>query len=125
LSDEIHIVDLMLRTIIGINEEERRNRQDVLINITLYTDIRPAGSSDDISDAVNYRTITKNVIDLVEHSQFYLVEKLATEIAVICLRDAGVERVRVRIEKPGALRFARSVGVEIERVRGGSALERG
>jgi FolB domain-containing protein len=112
----------MLRTIIGINEEERRNRQDVLINITLYADIRPAGCSDDISDAVNYRTITKNVIELVEHSQFYLVEKLATEIAAICLRDAGVERARVRVEKPGALRFARSVGVEIERSRDGLAV---
>jgi FolB domain-containing protein len=125
LSDEIQIVDLLLRTIIGINEEERRNRQDVLINITLYADIRAAGGSDDISDAVNYRTITKNVIDLVEHSQFYLVEKLATEIAAVCLRDPGVECARVRVEKPGALRFARSVGVEIERVRSGSALERG
>jgi FolB domain-containing protein len=125
LSDEIQIVDLLLRTIIGINEEERRNRQDVLINITLYADIRAAGGSDDISDAVNYRTITKNVIDLVEHSQFYLVEKLATEIAAVCLRDPGVECARVRVEKPGALRFARSVGVEIERVRDGSALERG
>jgi dihydroneopterin aldolase/D-erythro-7,8-dihydroneopterin triphosphate epimerase len=125
LSDQIQIVDLLLRTIIGINEEERRNRQDVLINITLYTDIREAGASDDISDAVNYRTITKNVIGLVEGSEFNLVEKLATEIAAICLRDPRVERARVRVEKPGALRFARSVGVEIERGRAGSAPAQG
>ena len=125
MSDQIQIVDLLLRTIIGINEEERRNRQDVLINITLYTDVQAAGVSDDISDAVNYRTIAKNVIELVENSQFYLVEKLATEIVAICLQDPGVECARVRVEKPGALRFARSVGVEIERGRSGSVPARG
>ena len=125
MSDQIQIVDLLLRTIIGINEEERRNRQDVLINITLYTDVQAAGVSDDISDAVNYRTIAKNVIELVENSQFYLVEKLATEIVAICLQDPGVECARVRVEKPGALRFARSVGVEIERGRSESVPARG
>ncbi|UCC62957.1 MAG: 2-amino-4-hydroxy-6-hydroxymethyldihydropteridine diphosphokinase [Anaerolineae bacterium] len=117
MNDQIHIQDLLLRTIIGINEEERRARQDVLINIVLYADMRSAGASDDIEDAVNYRTITKRVIKLVEGSLFYLVEKLAAEIAAICLDDPRVERVRVRVEKPGALRFARSVGVEIDRRR--------
>jgi FolB domain-containing protein len=115
VSDQIQIKDLFLRTIIGINEQERRNRQDVLINITLYADTQAAGASDDIEDAVNYRTIAKRVIALVEGSQFYLVEKMAAEIAAICLEDPRVERARVRVEKPGALRFARSVGVEIER----------
>jgi dihydroneopterin aldolase/D-erythro-7,8-dihydroneopterin triphosphate epimerase len=90
----------------------------VLINITLYADTRPAGESDDIADAVNYRTITKRVIQLVENSQFYLVEKMASEIADICLQDSRVERAQVTVEKPGALRFARSVGVIIERRRG-------
>jgi dihydroneopterin aldolase/D-erythro-7,8-dihydroneopterin triphosphate epimerase len=117
MTDQIKIQDLLLRTIIGINEEERRNRQDVLINITLDADMRPAGQSDDIADAVNYRTITKRVIQLVENSQFYLVEKMAAEIADICLRDPRVERAQVSVEKPGALRFARSVGVTIERGR--------
>lgn len=117
MADEIEIRDLLLRTIIGINEEERRNRQDVLINITLYADTRAAGKSDDIADAVNYRTITKRIIRLVEDSQFYLVEKMAAEIAAICLEDPRVERARVGVEKPGALRFARSVGVTIERER--------
>jgi FolB domain-containing protein len=117
MTDQIQIKDLHLRTIIGINDEERRNRQDVLINITLYADTRPAGRSDDITDAVNYRTITKQVIELVEHSSFFLVEKMAAEIAAICLADPRVERTRVRVEKPGALRFARSVGVEIDRAR--------
>ncbi|MGC9334520.1 MAG: dihydroneopterin aldolase [Anaerolineae bacterium] len=115
MSDRIQIKDLLLRTIIGINEEERRNRQDVLINITLYVDTRAAGASDNIEDAVNYRTIVKQVIKRVEESSFYLVEKMAAEIAAICLRDPRVEAVDVRVEKPGALRFAHSVGVEIHR----------
>lgn len=115
--DEIQIKDLLLRTIIGISDDERRDRQDVLINITLYADTRPAGASDDIDDAVNYRTIAKQVIRLVNESQFYLVEKMAAEIAAIGLADERVERVKVRVEKPGALRFARSVGIEIERTR--------
>ena len=115
--DQIQIKDLLLRTIIGINEEERHNRQDVLINLTLYSDTRAAGASDEIGDAVNYRTITKRVIKLVEESRFYLVEKMAAGIAAICLEDPRVEEVSVRVEKPGALRFARSVGVEIHRTR--------
>ena len=117
MTDQIQIKDLHLRTIIGINDEERRNRQDVLINITLYADMRAAGRSDDINDAVNYRTITKQIIKLVETSSFFLVEKMAAEIAGICLAEPRVERAQVRVEKPGALRFARSVGVEIERGR--------
>jgi dihydroneopterin aldolase/2-amino-4-hydroxy-6-hydroxymethyldihydropteridine diphosphokinase len=117
MTDQIQIRDLLLRTIVGINEEERRNRQDVLINVVLYADTRAAGASDDIEDAVNYRTITKRIIDLVEGSRFYLVEKMAAEIAALCLEDSRVGRARVRVEKPGALRFARSVGVEIERTR--------
>ncbi|MCP4415440.1 MAG: dihydroneopterin aldolase [Chloroflexi bacterium] len=115
--DKIHIKDLLLRTIIGINDEERRNRQDVLINLVLHADLRPAGASDDIDDAVNYRAITKRIIALVEDSQFFLVEKMADEIANICLEDQRVKQVRVQVEKPGALRFARSVGVSIKRSR--------
>ena len=117
MTDQIQIKDLFLRAIIGINEEERSNRQDILINIVLYADTRAAGASDDISDAVNYRTITKRLIKLVEESEFYLVEKMAAGIAAICLEDPRVEEVSVRVEKPGALRFARSVGVEIRRTR--------
>jgi len=117
MTDQIQITDLLLRAIIGINDEERRNKQDVLINITLRADTRAAGTSDDIEDAVNYRTLTKRVIKLVEESEFYLVERLVAEIAGICLDDPRVERATVRVEKPGALRFARSVGVEITRSR--------
>jgi dihydroneopterin aldolase/D-erythro-7,8-dihydroneopterin triphosphate epimerase len=118
MADQILIKDLLLRAIIGINAEERRDRQDILINIVMHADTRPAGASDAIEDAVNYRTIAKRIIQMVESSQFLLVEKLAAEIAAICLDDARVERVQVTVEKPGALRFARSVGVAIERERG-------
>lgn len=117
MTDRILIKDLLLRTIIGINDDERVERQDVLINLELETDVRPAGLSDDINDAVNYRTLTKQIIDLVENSRFFLVERMAEEIARLCLADERVGRVRVTVEKPTALRFARSVGVAIERSR--------
>ncbi len=117
--DEIQIKDLLLRAILGINDEERRNLQDVLINITLSVDTGEAGASDDVNQTVNYRTLTKQVIELVEDSKFYLVEKLAAEIMALCLATEGVARARVSVEKPGALRFARSVGITIERERPG------
>lgn len=115
--DRVEVRDLLLRCIIGINPEERTHPQDVLINLTMFADLRPAGNSDDIGDAVNYKTASKRVIALVEQSQFFLVEKMATEIARLILTEFAVEWVQVRVEKPGALRFARSVGVEIERTR--------
>ncbi|MCA9072210.1 MAG: FolB domain-containing protein, partial [Planctomycetaceae bacterium] len=79
MTDRILIKDLLLRTIIGINEEERIEKQDVLINLILEADMQKAGASDDIEDAVNYRTITKQVIGLVETSRYLLVERLADE----------------------------------------------
>ena len=115
--DKILIKDLLLRGIVGINPDERVNKQDILINMVLFADIRPAAASDDIADAVNYRSITKRVIAHVEASSDYLVEKLVTEIARIVLTEFPVERCIVRLEKPGALRFADSVGIEIERTR--------
>lgn len=115
--DQIHIKDLLLRGIVGIKPDERINRQDLLINLTLFADLQKPGQSDNIDDAVNYRTITKQIIQLVEESQFFLVEKLASEIAQICLADERVKRALVTVEKPGALRFARSVGVTIDQVR--------
>jgi FolB domain-containing protein len=113
--DRIIIKDLLLRGIIGINDWEREKRQDILINITLSGDLRAAGESDKIEDAINYRTLTKKIIQHVEESARYTVEALAADIAKLCLSAEGVQRAQVRVEKPGALRFAKSVGVEIER----------
>ena len=121
MADLILIRDLLLRAVIGVNDDERANRQDVVLNIAMEADTRPAAASDDIGDAVNYRTIAKAVIALVEASQCHLVERLAQEVADLCLQDARVQAVTVRVEKPGALRFARSVGVEIRRTRQGAS----
>jgi len=115
--DQIHIRDLALRCIIGVYDEERRDKQDVDINITLYADLRAAGKSDDIADTVDYKAIKKRVVAMVEQSSFLLVERLAERVAEICLGDERVEQVRVSVEKPAALRFARTVGVEIVRGR--------
>ena len=113
--DRILVRDLLVRGILGVNDWEREHRQDILINLTLTHDTRAAAASDDIDRSLNYRTLTKAVLALVEESSFQLVETLAEAVARICVVDFGAERVRVRVEKPGALRFARSVGVEIER----------
>jgi FolB domain-containing protein len=113
--DRIEIKDLLLRGIIGINDWEREVEQDILVNITLTADLSEAGRTDSIEHTVNYRTLTKQIISHVESSQRFTIEALAADIAGICLAQDGVVRARVRVEKPGALRFARSVGVEIER----------
>ncbi len=118
MTDKIFIKDLLLRAILGINGEERVNRQDVIVNVVLETDTRPAGKSDNIDDAVNYRTVAKQVAELIEGAQFFLVEKAAEEVARLCLADPRVTAVTVTVEKPMALRFARSVGVAIRRSRG-------
>ncbi len=115
--DKIIVRDLLLRGIIGINPDERVNKQDIRLNMTLYTDIRRAAESDSIDDATNYKTITKRVIEYVEASEHLLVERLVSEIARLILTEYPISRVRVRVEKPGALRFARSVGIEIDRRR--------
>jgi D-erythro-7,8-dihydroneopterin triphosphate epimerase len=115
--DKIHIRDLLLRCIIGIYDEERREKQDVNINITMRADLAKAAETDDIDDTVDYKTIKKKVIKMVEASEFFLVERLAGKIAEICLENETVEGVDVCVEKPGALRFARTVAVEITRDR--------
>ena len=117
MSDKILIKDLLIRGIIGIHDWEREKKQDILINIEMEADLRAAGASDDFNDAVDYRAVAKKVIALVEESEFFLVERMAEEIAAICLLDPRVEMARVRVEKPGAVRFSRSVGVEFERKR--------
>ena len=116
-ADRILIRDLRVRGIIGLNDWEREKEQDILINLTLEVDCRAAGASDDVADTLNYRTLTKAVIAYAETSAHYLVEALAAGIARICLVDFAAERAVVRVEKPGALRFADSVGVEISRRR--------
>ena len=114
-NDRILIKDLLLRGIVGVNEDERHKRQDILLNLELVTDVLAAGESDRIEDAINYRTVAKRLIAMVEESDFFTVEKLATEIARLIVTEFPVTEVTVTVEKPGALRFARSVGVTITR----------
>ncbi|GMQ85545.1 MAG: dihydroneopterin triphosphate 2'-epimerase [Acidimicrobiia bacterium] len=119
--DQIHIKDLVVSGIVGINPDERVNPQEVLINATLWVDTRPAAASDDIADAVNYRTVTKAMIAHVESGDPMLVERLVAELAALCFdTDERIHRVKLTVEKPGALRHARSVGVSITRARGDS-----
>ncbi len=113
--DKVFIKDLNARGIIGINDWERKKKQDILLNITLFTSLNKAGITDDISDSVNYRTIAKKVLSHAESAARFTVEALAHDLANICLEDKKVNKVIVRVEKPGAVRFATSVGVEIER----------
>ena len=115
--DRIHIKDLLLRCILGVKPDEREKKQDVVINVTLYADLKAAGRSDSIDDTVNYKSIKNDIAALVEDSSYYLVEKLAEQIAITCLGYSKVRSVRVLVEKPGALRFARSVGVEVFRTK--------
>jgi D-erythro-7,8-dihydroneopterin triphosphate epimerase len=115
--DIIRIQDLSLRTIIGIYPEERREKQDVLFNIALHADLRKAGKSDDLRDTVDYKALKQEIIRRVEASSFNLIEALAESVAQLCLKNRKIARVQVSVDKPGALRFARSVSVTVDRKR--------
>jgi len=116
--DRIFIRDLALRCIIGIYPEERREKQDIIINVEMHCDLSRAGKSDELADTVDYKSIKKAILKLVEGSRFQLIEALAENVAGIALSDEKVQRVVVTIDKPGALRFAKSSAVEIVRTRG-------
>ncbi len=113
--DKVIIKDLLAHGIIGIYDAERTTAQDILINIQLETDLRTAGQTDDIADCINYHTLALQVKQHAETTARLTVEALAEDIAQICLADERVKSVRVRVEKPAAVDFTRSVGVEIER----------
>lgn len=115
--DQILIRDLLTRGVIGVTERERAAPQDILVNVVIDTDTRKAAVSDDVEDSVNYRTIAKAILASVEKASRHTVEALAQDLASLCLQYPGVEKVRIRVEKPGAVRFSVSVGVEIERCK--------
>lgn|SRR5512144_2527894 len=113
--DKIIIKNLLARGIIGVNDWERKRPQNILINITILTDTRRAAQTDNLEDCVNYSTMSKKVLAHAESINRMTVEALANDLAKVCLQEDGVQTVIVRVEKPGAVRFAESVGVEIER----------
>ena len=115
--DVTSIRGLRVRARLGVTDHERRDVQDLLIHIDFESDHRRAAETDDLAHAVDYRALNKDVIAAVERSDHRLVETLAETVARTCLKHDGVASVRVRVEKPGALRFADSVGVEIVRRR--------
>lgn len=115
--DKIIIKDLVARGIIGLNDWEREKPQEILINVTAYCDISKAAETDDIAHSVNYRSLAKKMQAHAESAARLTVEALAVDLARLGLEDPNVAKIKVRVEKPGAVRFAQSVGVEIKRVR--------
>jgi len=110
----IRIKNLLVRTIIGFNPEERVNRQDVIINIEIEVDVSRTVSTDLPDEIYNYKAITKAIIAFVSESKFNLLEKLTNEVLQLVMQDERVLRAKVEIDKPHALRFSESVSVELE-----------
>ncbi|CAK8723065.1 7,8-dihydroneopterin aldolase [Candidatus Electronema halotolerans] len=109
----VHITNLRLRAIIGINDWERSVKQDVVINICIEYNAEKASRTDKIEDAFNYKTLTKHIIREVEESSYHLLEALSARIMHIITENTLVLKARVKVEKPGALRYSDSVGIEI------------
>ena len=117
MTDHVEISGLRAHCIIGVDENERLAPQPVEIDIVLDVDLAAAGASDDLADAVDYRSLTEAVVGAVESSSFLLIEALAARIADICLTESKVEGVEVTLRKPGALPNAAYASVIIERKR--------
>jgi dihydroneopterin aldolase len=115
--DRIFVTALTAEAIIGIYDWEREVRQRIEVDLEMWVDLRAAAASDSIDDTLNYKAVAKRVLAFVQESRFRLVEALAGEIARILLAEFPVERVRVTVHKPGAVRHSRDVGVIIERSR--------
>ena len=115
--DRVFIKDLVARGIIGVNDWEREKTQEIVINIVAFADTRRAAISDRLEDCIDYRALARKARDHAEAAARHTVEALANDLAELCLQDRAIRRVIVRVEKPGAVRFSASVGVEIERGR--------
>ena len=113
--DKIFLDELKVDTVIGIWEWERRIRQTVVIDLEMSADIAKAAASDDVADTLNYKSVAKRVQSFVADSSFQLVETLAERIAAIIRDEFDVAWVKVRVNKPGAIRGSKAVGVLIER----------
>ncbi len=114
-TDIIYLRDLRIDTIIGIYDWERRIKQTIVLDIEMATDIKQAALSDNIEDTLNYKAVAKRLISFVEESNFQLVETLAEEVARIITDEFAVPWLRLQVNKQGAVRGARDVGVIIER----------
>ena len=115
--DKVIIKNLKARGIIGVNDSERTQPQEILINAALFTDTRRAAETDDIGDCVNYSILSHKLLAHAETAKRFTVEALAHDLANLCLQEKAVQKVIIRVEKPTAVIFTESVGVEIERSR--------
>lgn len=113
--DKIFLSELKIETVIGIWEWERKIRQTVIVDLEMSADIAKAAATDSVDDTLNYKSVAKRIQAFVEESSFQLVETLAEKIAAIVRDEFGVQWVKVRVNKPGAIRGSRDVGVLIER----------
>lgn len=107
----IKVENLRLRTIVGIFEWEKKNKQDLIINLEMEFDGSVAVKTDDIEDTVDYKTINKKIIQFVQENEFNLIEKIAGGIGQIVMGDSKIKKSVIKVEKPGALRFSDSVSV--------------
>jgi len=123
--DRIFLRDLCLSCTIGVNDWEREVKQTVKIDLDLELDLSAAGRKDDLRLTADYKVVRDRIETVVAHSRFLLIEALAERIAEVCLAEPEVQRVRVSLEKPGALRGTRTVGVEIVRDQGSGIRDQG
>ena len=115
--DKVFIRDLKIQGILGIHDWERVTPREIVVNVTLFADTRPAAKSDDIADCVDYSALAKKIRAHAERAARMTVEALANDLANLCLEEQKVKRVIVRVDKPGAVPDAASVGVEVERAQ--------
>jgi len=113
----IRIHDLRLRAIIGINDWEREALQDIVLNIAFDFDETKAAQSDDLADTIDYKSLKKRIIRLVEASRYNLIEKLGTEVLNLIMEEPKITSAQIRLDKPLALRFAKSVSIELKKSR--------
>ncbi len=116
--DRLFISRMRIRCIIGLRPHERVRKQDVLVSVTLHTDLRPSGVADDLKSGIDYSILHDRIVARVEGSSFSLIESLAEHVARACLEEPRVHCTEVTVEKPRALAYAESVGVTIVRERG-------
>lgn len=115
--DKVFITNLRVRGILGIHDWERVTQREIIINATLFVDTLPAAQSDDIADCVSYSDMARKIRVHVESAARMTVEALANDLAELCLQESKVSRVIIRVDKPGAVPEADSVGVEVERAK--------
>ena len=115
--DRIFLRGLTAECVIGFIDWERRVKQTVVVDLELPVDCRHAAVSDDVTDTVDYKKVSKRVLAFIEASEFMLVETLAQRLAMLILEEFAIEWIRLSINKPGAIRNSRDVGVSIERTR--------